>query len=180
LEIDMRDVREAHFFIRDGRKHVEEWIGFLLGHSQLLALVPVFQDGLSLEDNVRNLAQAANVKVVKWTQRCYIYSGDVALLVLVGLEKDRKAFVAHLEQVREQYNQKSYVLWDSNTTVLVTAEGPTALPDFTGSLDSVDELAGYLILGFKTEGQFNGSMSYVQMRDHQTRPRPQPGDSSPQ
>src|SRR5215208_3224807 len=108
----MRDIREAHFFIRDGREHVEEWIGFLLGHSQLLALVPVFQDGLTLEKNVSNLAKAANVKGIKWTQRAYIYSGDVGLLVLVGLEKNRKAFVANLEGVREMYNQIGYVLWD--------------------------------------------------------------------
>lgn len=176
----MRDVREAHFFIRDGRKHVEEWIGFLLGHSQILALIPVFQDGLTLEQNIFNLAEAADVKGVKWKQRAYIYSGDVALLVLVGLEKNRRAFVAHLEHVREQYNQRGYVLWDGTDTVLVTAEGQNTLPPFAGSLESIDELAGYLIPGFTTEGQFNGSMSYVQMRDYQTRPRPHPGESSQQ
>ena len=68
-------------------------------------------------------------------------------------------------------SQNGYVLWDGNSAVLVTANGQTALPPFTGSLDSLDELAERLIPGFKTKGEFDRCMSYVQMRDYQTRPK---------
>jgi|SRR5579884_2738279 len=183
----MRDVLSLKFFIRDGRDHVEEWIGFLLGHSQLMFLVPVFQPGLTLEENVRNLCNATHIdqeklgrhQRIKWYQRAYIYGGDMALLVLFGLEQNRKALVGHVQGVVEQYHQKGYVLWDGNRSFLATADGQTELPAFAGTLDSLDELAGFLIPGFRTSGQFDRSMSYVQMRDYQTRPRPGQ-DKSPQ
>lgn len=183
-EIDMRDVPVIKYFVRDGRQHVEEWIGFLVGHSDLITLVPVFQPGLTLEQNVRALRDAGQIdqeklgrhQRIKWYQRCFIYSGDDALLVLFGLEKNRKAFVAHLEAVKEKYRQQGYVLSDAASTVLVTAEGQTELPPFTGSLESLDELAGYLVPGFKTTGQFDRSISYVQMRDRLTRPKTGSGE----
>jgi hypothetical protein len=183
LEIDVEDILSLKFFVRVGRDHVQEWVGFLMGHSRLVFIVPVFQPGLTLEENVRNLRDASHIdqdklgrhQRVKWCQRCFVYSGDDALLVLFGLEQNRKALVAHAQGVVEQYQQKGYVLWDGNKSLLVTADGQTELPAFTGSLDSLDELAGYLIPGFHITGQFDRSMSYVQMRDHLTRPKPEQG-----
>lgn len=172
----MRDFRDLKMFSRAGREHVQEWIGFLQGHAQLLALVPIFQPGLPLEENVKNLRDAGKVDKrttrIRWCQGDYLYCGDVGLLLLVAQEKDRKAFVAYLDSLRERFHQRAYALWDGTRTVLVTAEGQAERPAFTGSLDSLDELAGYLIPGFVTEGNFDRSMSYVQMRDYETRPRP--------
>lgn len=180
LEINMRFFRDLHMYPREGRRHVEDWLGFLQGHAQLLAIVPIFQPDLPLEENVKNLRDAGKIDRealprhlrFKWHQGDYLYCGDVGLLLLVAQEKDRKAFVAYLDSLRERFHQRAYALWNGTRTVLVTAEGQAELPAFTGSLDSLDELAGHLIPGFVTEGNFDRSMSYVQMRDYETRPRP--------
>ena len=135
-------------FIRQGRRHVEEWLGFLQGHAQLLALVPIFQPGLSLEENVKNLRDAGKADKqatgIRWHQGDYLYCGDVGLLLLVAQEKDSKVFVAYLDSLREKYRQRAYVLHDSteSKTLLDIADGQNELPAFTGSLDSLDELPG--------------------------------------
>jgi hypothetical protein len=185
----VRDFRDLKMFVRQGRRHVEEWLGFLQGHAQLFAIVPIFQPGLPLEENVKALRDAGKVDKkatgIRWCQGDYLYCGNVGLLLLVAQEKDRKAFVVYLDSLREKYNQRAYALWSGTKTVLVTAEGQAELPAFTGSLDSLDELAGHLMPGWHTQGNFDRSISYVQMRDHQTRPRPEqsgpttPGGSEP-
>jgi hypothetical protein len=175
----VQDFRDLKMFAREGRRHIEEWLGFLQGHAQLFALVPIFQPGVALEENVRNLRDAGKINKaatkIGWCQGDYLYCGDVGLLVLVAQEKDRKAFVAYLDGLRERLNQHAYVWWDGDKCLLVTAEGQTELPAFTGSLESLDELAGHLIPGWHTGGNFDRSISYVQMRDHQTRLRPREG-----
>jgi hypothetical protein len=164
------DFRDLKMFTRAGRSHVQDWIGFLQGHADLFALVPIFQADLSLEANVRNLRDAGKIDHkaagFKWSQGDYLCCGDLGLLVLVAQDKDRKRF-----------NQRAYVLIEKGNASLVTAEGSIPLAtSFTGSLDSLDELAGHLIPGWHTEGNFDRSISYVQMRDYQTRPRPGQGE----
>jgi hypothetical protein len=179
----VRDVRAAKMFVRAGREHVQEWLGFLLGHAQLFGIVPVFQADLTLEENVRNLRDAGKVNAkatgLRWCQGDYLYHQNTGLLLLAAREKDRKAFIAYLDGIRERFHQRAYVLIENGNAALVTAEGRTPLATtFAGSLASLDELAGHLIPGWTTQGNFDRSMSYVQMRDYQTRPRPGEGESS--
>ena len=106
----MRDICEHHFFIRDGRDAVQSWIGSIQDHSQILAVVPVFQPELTLEANIANLSDAGYIEGKWWHQRCYIYSGDDAILVLVTSASYRKIFEAHLAFVASKYHQKGYCL----------------------------------------------------------------------
>lgn len=173
----MRDFRDLHLYTRAGRQHVEDWIGFLLGHAQLLALVPVFQSGLSLEENARNLRDAGKVDKqatrIRWCQGDYLYCGDVGLLILAAQEKDRAAFVLYLNGLRDRFNQAAYMLIENGNAVLVGKDGTTPLATQFTSLDSLDILARTLIPAWTTtEGNFDRSISFVQMRDYQTRPRP--------
>lgn len=176
----MRDFRDLKMFTRAGRQHVQEWVGFLQGHAQLLAIVPVFQVDVPLEVNVHNLRDAGKVDTktlkLKWCQGDYLYCGDVGLLLLAAQEKDRKPFTAYLDSLRERFNQQGFVFIENGKASLVTPQGETPIGAFTGSLDSLDELAGHLIPGWFTEGNFDRSISYVQMRDFQTRPRPGQGE----
>ena len=168
----MRDICEHHFFIRDGRDAVQSWIGSIQDHSQILAVVPVFQPELTLEANIANLSDAGYIEGKWWHQRCYIYSGDDAILVLVTSASYRKIFEAHLAFVASKYHQKGYIVCSDQKAELVTEEGRFFLPDaFYGSLEEIDKLAATFIPGFKTTGHFDRSMSYVQMRDYQTRPK---------
>jgi hypothetical protein len=163
-------------FSRAGREHVQEWLGFLQGHAQLFALVPVFQPDLRLEENVRNLRDSGKVDAkatgIRWCQGDYLYHQDTGLLLLAAQDKDSKPFIAYLDLLRERFNQRAYVYIENGNAALVTAEGPTPLAaSFTGSLDSLDELAQAVVPGWRTEGNFDRSISYVRMRDYQTRPK---------
>lgn len=181
----MLDFREHRMFIRAGRQHVQEWLGFLAGHAQLFGIINIFQPDLPLEANVKALRDAGKVDKlttgIKWVQGDYLYSQDHGLLVLAVQQKDRAAFVRYLDGLRERFNQTAYILVEGGNAVLVEKDKTTPLATaFTGSLESLDELAGHLIPGFKTEGNFDRSISYVQMRDSLTRPRPGEGDPPPQ
>jgi hypothetical protein len=164
-------------FCRQGRNHVQEWLGFLQGHAQLFALVPVFQDGQTLEANVKALRDAGKVDPkatgIRWCQGDYLYCGDVGLLFLAARDKDCKAFRAYLDELRNRFNQAAYILVENGNAILVEKDKTTPLATtFSGNLENLDELTGHLIPGWRTEGNFDRSISYVRMRDHMTRPRP--------
>ncbi len=167
----MQDFRELKMFCRAGRGHLQDILEFLLRHWQLVALVPVFQGGLTVEQNVRNLREAGRAEALKHHQKLYLYSGDTGLIVLFGLDKGRRAFLEYIEATVKQYHQVGYVLWDGSEARLISAGGERTLASFDGTLERLDEWAGALIPGFTTEGEFDRSISYVQMRDHQTRPK---------
>jgi len=170
----MQDFRELHLYTRAGRQHVQDWIGFLHAQAELLALVPIFQPDLPLAENAENLRDAGKIdhKVtgIKWCQGDYLYCGDTAVLLLVAYEKDRQAFVSYLDAIRRKFHQEAYVFVDRNSTALVTETDLTMLTPFTGSLENLDELIKAIIPDWKaTEGNFDRSIGYVQMRDYQTR-----------
>jgi hypothetical protein len=92
-------------FIREGREHVQQWIGFLQGCSQLYALLSVFQPDLSLEEKVRNTRDATRIDPketgIKWHQNECLYCGDNALLLLTVQDKHESKFIAYLDRLRE-------------------------------------------------------------------------------
>ena len=166
----MRDVPSLNFYVSPGREAVEEWLHFLKDYGQLMALVPWFQKGLSLEENVANFHEAATVKGVSWHQTAFLYSGDDALAVIFAKENQFEAFEKHLKATRERFNQQAYIWCRADIYILCEEDRRRVLP-YTFAfgpvtrLERIDQLADHLIPGFKTEGQFNPSSSFVQMKD---------------
>lgn len=169
----MQDFPDRTFFVFKGREHVEANLKRFDDKSMLFAIIPMFRDGLSLEQNIINMFAAYRLDEQKGKQFAVpycpgdrLYCQEQALIYKVALPKHKHLFEAYIKEVRSQFGELPYVFHDGQT-FLIQGETKKLLPTFEWTLDSLDRLASEIFPGFRTEGNYNNSMTEVRLRSHQ-------------
>lgn len=193
----MNDHRDLKMFTRAGRD-LALW--GIANKAVPLAVVTTWNDQRSEEDNVGRLRDVATPIRMELQERhvrealiaaghenlpfevktTMVYGSDdrgpcgFIVLFCQQTPPDRGTALLHhaCRRIVKKNNQPGHVAWDGYNAYLFGPDGKIVrgLPPHDGTVERVEEWCATIRPGFKVEGVFDRSMSYVQMRDHQTRP----------